>query len=337
MASISYTNIARPGANLQSGNNAQIGTSPDATNPMELHIAEYGGEVTGTIARKSIMEGFVNKRPVKGTSIVENFRVGESTVAKVVPGTVPAGEVNQAGKVSVRVDTLINARAMVPLLDDFQSSYDARRAIGEEHGKKLAKFIDQAFLIQAIKAAQMDATGMPAGWVGGSKQALSQANDESDPAALYAAFADLFAQMEEKDVDPVDDGLIVVVKPTVFYKLLQADQLVDTTLVTSAGNEIKTKVWNAFGVPIYRSNNLPSTNITGHALSNAGNSNAYDGDFSKVVACALSPKALLAGETIPVTPKVFFDDISKMWFIDAYTSFAVTPNHPGYAGVITKV
>lgn len=336
MASYLNSAVTRPGQKLQAADNRQIGSKPTATDPHELHVAEYGGEVTGTIARKSIMEGFVNKRTIRGTSIVENFRVGESTLQKVTPGEPTPATTNQASSVSVRVDTVIEARNIVPLLDDFQSSYDASAAIGQEHGKKIAKFIDQAFLIQAIKAAQMDATGLPAGWVGGSKQTLKDAASASDPAALYAGFADLFAQMEEKDVDPVDDGLIMVTRPDVFYKLLQADQLVDTTLVTSAGNEIKAKVWQAFGVPIYRSNNLPNAAVTGHYLSNEGNSNAYDGDFSKVVACAFSPKALLAGETIPVTPKVFYDEISNAWFIKSLTAFAVTPNHPGYAGVILK-
>lgn len=330
-----YTNINRPGASLQSGNNAQIGSSPSGTSPMALHIEEFGGSVHGTIERKSIMAGRVPMKPVKGTSVLTNFRVGESTLDKVVPGTEPTGTVNQASNVKVTVDTLINARSIVPLLDDFQSSYDARAQIGKEHGKKIAKFIDQAFLIQAIKAARLSNAGLPAGWNGGTQKTLTSAGDVTDPAKLYAIFAQLFASMEDKDVDPVDDELMIVVKPSIFYTLLQADQLIDTTLVTSAGNDIKSKVWSAFGVPIYRSNNLPAgLNVTGHYLSNAGNSNAYDGDFTKTVAAIFSPMALLAGETIPVTPDVFYDQKSKMYFIDAHTSFAVTPDNPAFAGEI---
>jgi hypothetical protein len=72
----------------------------------------------------------------------------------------------------------------------------------------------------------------------------------------------------------------------------------------------------------------------GHILSNANNSNAYDGDFTKVRATAFAPKALMAGETIPLTTKVFFDDLSKQWFIDAWRSYGVAPSVAAFAGVL---
>jgi len=335
---VSISNITRPGAVLQAGNNVQIGAAPAATNPLALHIEEYGGVVEGTIARKSIVRNFIPVRSIKGTSTVSNFQVGESTLAKVTPGTAPDGAVVQAQKVKLTVDTLINARAMVPLLDDFQNSYDARSAIGAEHGKKFAKFIDQAFLIQAIKAAQIsDMSGYPQGWQPGTVAQFDTAGQELDPAALEDKFSDLFAQMEEKDVDPLTDDVVVVLRPQAYYTLLKNDRLVDRNFILSDGTEIRTKALNVYGVPVYVSNNLPSTQITGHYLSNAGNGNAYDGDFTNTVAVAFSPRALLAGETIPLTPDVFYDPITKMWYIDAHTSFGVTSNNPAFAGVIKSV
>jgi hypothetical protein len=333
---VSITNVNRPGAILQVGNNTQIGTAPAATNPLANHIEEYGGVVEGTIARKSIVRNFIPVRSIKGTSTISNFQVGESTLSKVVPGTAPDGTVVQAQKVKLTVDTLINARATVPLLDDFQSSYDARAAIGQEHGKKFAKFIDQSFLIQAVKAARIQSmTGYPAGWQPGTITTFDTAGQEMDPAALEDKFSDMFATMEEKDVDPLTEDVVVVLKPKAYYTLLKNDRLVDRTFILSDGTEIRTKSLNVYGVPVYVSNNLPTSNITGHYLSNEGNGNAYDGDFSKVVAVAFSPRALLAGETIPLTPDVFYDPITKMWFIDAHTSFGVGPNNPAFAGVLT--
>jgi hypothetical protein len=158
---------------------------------------------------------------------------------------------------------------------------------------------------------------------------------------LYAAVTNLMAKMEEKDVDPLNDECILLLKPTLFYKLVAADELVDATLVTSAGNTVATKVWKAFGLPVFSSNNYPGatasgvgSTITGHFLSNAGNANAYDGDFSKVLATIVSPQALLGGETIPVTTDVQWDFRDKVWYIDAYTSFGVTPDQPAFAGSI---
>ena len=332
---VSVTNITRPGAVLQTGNNTQIGSSPAGTNPQALHIEEYGGVIEGTIARKSVVRNFIPVRQIRGTSTLSNFQVGESTLSKVVPGTAPDGTVIQANKVKLTVDTLINARSMVALLDDFQNSYDARAAIGQEHGKKFAKFIDQSFLIQAVKAARIsDMSTYPAGWVPGTVKSFTTAGQELDPAALEDKCADLFSDMEEKDVDPLTDDVVLVLKPKAYYTLLKNDRLVDRNFILSDGTEIKTKSLAVYGVPVYVSNNLPTTNIAGHYLSNTGNGNAYDGDFTKVVAVAFSPRALLAGETIPLTPTVFYDPITKMWFIDAHTSFGVGPNNPAFAGLI---
>ncbi|CAB3697969.1 hypothetical protein LMG3458_02492 [Achromobacter deleyi] len=332
---ISVTNITRPGAVLQVGNNTQIGSAPSATNPLALHIEEYGGEIEGTIARMSIMHNFIPVRSIQGTSTISNFRVGESALSKVTPGTAPDGAVVQASKVRLTVDTLINARAMVPLLDDFQNSYDARSAIGQEHGKKFSKFIDQAFLSMAIKAAEItNMAEYPAGWQGGTTQTFDAAGQEGDPAALEDKLGDMFAQMEEKDVDPISEDVVLVLRPKQYYTLLKNDRLVDRQFILSDGTEIRTKSLNVYGVPVYSSNNLPKGVITGHYLSNAGNGNAYDGDFSKVVAAAFSPRALLAGETIPLTPDVFYDPITKMWYIDAHTSFGVTTNNPAFAAVL---
>lgn len=335
---LSVSNLNRPGANLQVGNNVQVGAAPAATNPMALHIEQYTGEVEGTIARKSVISNYIPVRPVKGTSTISAFRVGESTLSKLVPGTEPDGSVNQASKVKLTVDTTVIARNITPMLDDFQSSYDARAQVGMEHGKKIAKFYDQAFLIQAIKAAQIsDMSGYPSGWAPGTVKTFASAGQEKDPAALEDMFGNLFSDMEDKDIDPQNDDLVIVAQPWVYYTLLKNDRLVDRTFITSDGTTIKTKEIEAFGVPIWRSNNLPTSQITGHFLSNDGNANAYDGDFTNTVAVALSPRALLAGESIPLTTDVFFDQRLKSWFIDAYLSFGVTPNNPAFAGLIKSV
>ena len=270
----SYT-IQRPGQSNSAGD-------IDA-----LHLEEFTGLVEGTIERKAVLKGFVPVRPVKGTSTVTSFAVGESTLQKATPGVQPDGTTTDFAKASVQVDTVVLARAILPLLEVFQTSYDARKEIALEHGKKIAKFWDQSFFIQAIKAAQKTdstfrgsgAAGKPAGHFGGSQQTLGAAGDALDPAKLYKAVADLFVKMEQKDVDPRTDDIMICVQPQEFYTLLQNEQLIDGTYKTSEGTSIQAHLLKAYGVPVLSSNNLPAgQNIVGHLLSNAGNSNAYDGD-----------------------------------------------------------
>lgn len=322
-------NITRPG---QEGGAGAINA---------LHIEQYTGEVEGTIARKSAIQGFIPVRTVKGTSVIQNFAVGESTLQKLVPGAQPDGTVNKAGKNTLTIDTVVLARSVFPLLETFQTSYDARAEVGREHGKKIAKFYDQSFFIQAIKTAQRTApkhsgvTG--AGHFGGSQSTFAGASDHLDPAKVYAQIADLLTKMELKDVDPRTDDVMLAVKPDTFYTLMQNEQLIRMDYKTAAGTSIDSWVLKTYGVPIINSNNMPAgENIAGHLLSNADNGNAYDGDFTKVVAVAFSPSALLAGQTIPLTTGVFWDDVYKHWYVDAWLSYAVGPNRPEYAGVILK-
>ena len=327
MALESTTNIVRPG---QDGGTGEI----DA-----LHIAEYTGIVHETIARKSVLEPWIPTRSVKGTSVIQSFAVGESTLQKVTPGVTPDGTVNKFGKSTLTIDTLILARDFFPLLEQWQVSYDARKHVGVEHGKKHAKFKDQAFFIQAIKAGLLTAskyTGVDgAGHGGGNQVTMNSLSDASDPARLYSYLVDLFVKFEKRDIDPMTDDLMVVVRPDEYAILEQNELLIDSTLKTSEGNSIQARVLKARGIPVVRSNNAPfQSTISGHLLSNTANGNAYDGDFSKVIAAVFSPQALLAGETIPMTTNVFWDPKMLQWCVDAYCSFGVTPDRGDYAGVL---
>lgn len=325
--SLDVFQVTRPGIrNQQSTTN----TDPSA-NIME----EFTGEVEGTIARKSVLQPHIRMRSVKGTDTLTNYAVGGTSLQRVIPGVTPDGGKADFSKASLTIDTVILARNVLPMLDVFQQNFDARREIALEHGKHMSKFVDQALFIQAAKAALL--TSSPygsAGHLGGTVETLDAGASPTDPAVIHEAIAGLFAQMEEKDVDPQGDDLILGMRPDIFYALIQAEQIINGEYVSAEGNRMQGYVFKAFGVPVVRSNNLPNSAVTGHLLSTDRNSNAYDGDFSKLVAVAFSPRALLAGETIPLQSKVFFDDVSKHHYVDTWTAFGVTPNRPEYAGAI---
>lgn len=314
--------------------NQQLGAGDE----LALAIEQFTGIVEGTIERKSKAAPFVNVRTVRGTTTIVNDAIGESTLQVVTPGNTPDGtSENQTSRVALTIDTLVLARTNIPLLDTFQKNWDFKSEVGREHGKKIAKFYDEAFFIQAAKAAASagSAYGALPGHAGGSTTTLASAADANDPAALLAAISDLFVKMENKDVDPGTDDVIVALRPAAFYALLDADQIVNGEYITSRGTKLEgVKMLKALGVPVVSSNNVPNSNITGHLLSNTRNSNAYDGDFTKLVAVAFAPNALLAGETISLTSAVWYSEEKKTWFVDAHLAFGVTVNRAEYAGRI---
>lgn len=301
-----------------------------AGDELELVIPEYVGEVTGTFERMAKLSPFVDFKSVQGTATITKEGIGESTLGVITPGETPdQTSQNQFAQHSLTVDTVVLARTMLPILDVFQKRYDVRTALGREHGKKIAKFYDQSVAIQAAKAAALSASSYGAlpGHSGGTTVTLADLAAAKDPAILYSAISDMLAAMEDKDVDPQGDGVILALRPDLFYALSDAEQIVNSNYVTFNGKEIvNAKVLKAHGIPVISSNNVPRSNITGHLLSNSRNSNAYDGNFTKLMAVAFAPEALLGGETIPLTSKVFWDDVSKHWYVDSWLSYGVKPD-----------
>lgn len=322
--------------------NAQNNVVTTEAEKRALAIEEFNGMVEGTIARRSVVDGMIPLRTVTGTDTISTHAVGGSTLQKVVPGEALNGISSDFSKKTLTIDTLVASREFFPLLQDFFTNTDRKREVAEEQGKEIAKFRDSAFMIQAIKAARATqsgyangSAGKPKGHYGGSQEIMAAAADALDPDKLYRYLTNLFVKMELKDVDPALDDLMVIVRPDVYNTLAHAEHLINMNYSTSTGRVLQDQaILKAVGCPVYKSNNLPNGVITNHMLSTATNGNAYDGDFTKVVACAFAPRALLAGETIPVTSDIWYSKMYKSHVVDSHLSFGVTTNRNEFAGVI---
>lgn len=302
----------------------------------ELFIERFTGIVEGTIERRSVLAGLIPMQTVTGTNTISKKAVGEATLQTLVPGSTPDGTPVEISRNSLTIDTVVLARNVFPLLETIQNDFDAQRSVAGEHGKKIAKFQDNAFFIQAFKAALLSTPpyGALPGWVGGTKVTMGAAGDRADPVLLFAKIRKLWEEMAIKDVDVIADDVRLYVTPSEYYTLLDNDYLINTEYKTSEGNSVNGMVLKVLGVPVVMTNNLPQSNITNHLLSTAGNSNAYNGDFSKAVCACFSARALLAGSSIQLQSKAWFDDNSKDWKLDTWLSFGVTPDLAAYAGAI---
>ena len=324
-------NLSRPGMELGAG-------ADDA-----LIIEQYGGEVEGTFGKKSFMRQYVQIKTIRGTNMVTNDRIGKATLTTVTPGVRPEASVVQFDNISVKVDTIVLARNNTVLIDDFTSHYNVRMELGVEHGKEIAKFFDESFIIQAIKCAMivkgdgtLGTTKLPDGWFGGTVVPLGSAGDESDPVKLQAALELACQKIEENDVDL--DGGVIICNVAAYYTLLKNDKLTNSQFSLGNGDYAEGQVLKSNGLPVVKTNRIPKAAIVGHKLSNAGNANAYDVSAAeaKAVAIVMLPKALLSGELIPLTSKVHYSDIELQWFIDSYLSYAVTPNRAEHCAVVMK-
>ena len=328
----------------------------DSGNVNPLYIEQYGGEVEHRILKDSFMRQFFKFKTVRGTDTITNDRVGSSSLQKVARGIRPTDNSPTFDNISIKVDTIVLARTNEFVLDAFLSHIDTRKEIGVEHGKEIGKFFDESFLVQGIKACQVTnktpdgslfggwegstptniIRTAPEGFQGGTVQVLAGAGDELDPDLLELAIQDLCQKVEEKDVEISE--AVLLVRPAQYYALLSNSKLISRDFSSMNGDYAKGDVLESCGVRIQKTNRFPKAGDVGatHFLSNAGNGNAYDvtANDQKCVVCLLMPKALLAGETIPLTSDVYFDKKEMQWFIDSYLSFAVTPNRAEMAAGI---
>lgn len=300
-------------------------------------IDQYAGVVDSQFAKKSVMRQFVPVKSIRGTDTAIVRRVGRTDIQALTPGVRPAANPTAFGKAQVTVDTVILARDNQSLLNEFQTDFNVRQEIGTDHGKELAKFFDEAFLIQAIKSAGLAApAGLNGAFGAGKVETLAAANDEFDPDKLYTEIAQIITRMQEEDIDT--DESAVFVRPTQFEVLLNHDKLIDRDFSTDNGDFANGKIKTIKGVPIVQTARIPTAAISGHYLSNAGNGNAYDlsAAEAKAVAIVLHPQSLLAGETIPLTSDVFFSKVERQWFIDSFMAFGVSNRRPDVCGVVRK-
>lgn len=296
-----------------------------------LIIEQFTGEVEHTVAAESKLSPFIKRRPVKGTNTLTKKAIGRTKLQRLQRGDAPDGTQVDFSKASVVVDTTILSRHSFSELETLQTDIDARKEVAVEQGQEIAEFIDQSYLIVAAKAAaqtqsaySQGSAGRPEGHHGAVQVTFDAAGDENDPAKLYAKIGKLFAELEENKIDPRKHGVILIVRPTTFYILQEAEQISNGEYLTSDGNRLSgIPVLHAWGVPVVSTTNLPNDVVSGHLLSNPANGNFYDGDFSSLVALAISPKAIMVGETIPLKSAVWWSDASKCWFVDSWLAFGV--------------
>ena len=308
-----------------------------------LILEQFTGEVEHTFVAESVLSQFFPTKPVKGTNTLTKKAIGRTKLQKLQRGDAPDGTQVDFSQAKVVVDTTILSRHSFTELETLQTDIDARKEIAIEQGQEIGEFKDQAIAIQAAKAAAMVnsayyANGKnPEGHFGATQVEMDAAGDELDPAKLYSKIGNLLRDMELKKVNPRKAGIILIVGPAVFYTLQEAEQIVNGEYLTSQGNKLSDiPMFKAWGIPVISTTNLPDSVITGHLLSNAANGNAYDGDFTTLLALAVGPKALMMGETVPLKSHVWWSDAAKVWFMDSWMAFGVAPDRVEYAGRLDK-
>ncbi len=298
-------------------------------------IEEFSGMVDSQFTKLSQMRQFVPVESITGTDTKIVRRASRTSLQKVTPGVRPAANPQTYGRTSVTVDTVVLARANESLIGPFQQDFNIRAEIAKDHGKELGKFFDEAFFIQAIKSSRLAApTGLNDAIGAGKNTTLAAANDERDPDKLYAAIEGIITRMQEEEIDT--DECMIFLRPTEYQVLMNHDKLLNRDFSKDNGDFADSTLKTVDGCPVIKSMRIPTAAVTGHKLSNEENGFAYDltAADAEAKAVIMHPMSLLAGETIPMTTNVHWNETELQWFIDAYMAFGVSNRRPDVCGTV---
>lgn len=298
-------------------------------------IAEYGGEVENQFAKSSVMRQYVKLRTLTGTDTLVNRRAGRTTLQAVNDANKnsrPSATGTEFGKVQVTVDTIVLARDKRTLLNEFQTDFNARMELAQDHGKEMGKFFDESFLIQCIKGAlATEAAPLNGAFGNGKNDQLAVAGDELDPTKLVKGIRGLITQFAEDEVERSE--LLVWVRPTEFQTLLDADKLINTDYSAGNGDYAMGRIAMIEGARIVETTRIPTAVNAAHLLGASYNVTA---DMAKACAVIMHPRSLLAAETIPMTPDIWYNKEELCWFIQNMMAYGVTANRYDLCGVLLK-
>ena len=257
-----------------------LGTAYDTK--YNTYLKLFSGELFKAYESATIAKGTVQNRQLKNGKSLQFIFTGRMTAAYHTPGEpiLGSGDPPVAEKTIVCDDLLISS-AFVYDLDETLAHYSLRSEISKKIGHALAEAYDKK-VFRTIALAAREAhpiTASPGPEPGGSIIKIG-ANNEYDAQRLVDAFFEAASILDEKNLPK--SGRTAVLSPRQYYALVsQVDSnILNRDYGNTQGNlNSGDGLVSIAGINIQRSNNLPFK--AGTVNAQAGENNAYNGDFSQ--------------------------------------------------------
>ena len=277
-----------------------------------LFLKKFSGEILQTFEESNIFKPLHTVRtiengksaqfPVTGVASASYHTPGDN-IAEANDGSGNAtylSDIKKAEKI-ITIDKMLLASTFLANIDDVKNHYDIRSVYANEIGKALALRFDKAVAKSFIGAARSSAV-ITGGKVGGRLDVPN--NDFSGPgsvgtpetvtgAELTAAFFSAAQKLDENDVP--SDGRFAVLRPQEYYRLITGGAgalAISTSAVNKdvggLGSVATGSIPQIAGITIYKSNHIPSTDLSAVTSGDGASNNdvfgvngaGYNGDFS---------------------------------------------------------
>src|SRR6056300_865382 len=280
-----------------------------------LFLKKFSGEILQTFEESNIFKALHTIRtiesgksaqfPVTGIATANYHTPGENIAEQGGSSSKYLSDIKKTEKV-INIDKMLVASTFLANIDDVKNHYDIRSVYANELGKALAVRFDTALSKTFIAAARgaSDIGGKVGGILDVSANAMGTGADSSDDAdnsdptgaELTAALFTAAQKLDENDVP--SDGRFCVLRPQEYYKLITggAGQLAISTSavnkdVGGLGSIATGSIPQIAGITIYKSNHIPSTDLSAVTSGDGASSNdvfgvsgaGYNGNFTNTL------------------------------------------------------
>jgi len=286
---------------------SRVGQINSAGNEDALFLKKFSGEILQTFEESNVFKPLHTIRTIESGKSAQFPVTGIASASYHTPGEniADAGnsylsDIKKAEQI-ITIDKMLLASTFLSNIDDVKNHYDIRSVYANELGKALAVRFDTALAKVFIAAARQSAV-ITGGKVGGQLDVAN--NDFSAPdtpgtpaaitgADLVAAFFSAAQKLDENDVP--SDGRFCVLRPSDYYKLITGADASNSFSLTSAvnadiggqGGLATGSIPQIAGINIYKSNHIPSTDLSAVSSGDGEAANdvfgvsgvGYNGDF----------------------------------------------------------
>jgi hypothetical protein len=302
---------------------SRVGQINSAGDVNALFLKKFAGEILTTFEENNIFKSLHTVRTIENGKSAQFPVTGIASASYYTPGQNIADSGNsylsdiKKNEKVITIDDVLLASTFLSNIDDVKNHFDIRSVYASELGKALALRFDSALAKVFIAAARETTPNVTGGKLGGILDVSANAmgtgadsaddSDDTDPtgAELVAALFTAAQKLDENDVP--SDGRFAVLRPQEYYKLITGGSgslVINTSAVNKdvggLGSIASGNIPQVAGITIYKSNHLPSTDLSGGAGVDAGGSNdvfgaggvGYDGDFTNSLGIVAHPAAV---------------------------------------------
>src|SRR6056300_775633 len=283
---------------------SRVGLIEGESDNNELFLKKFSGEILQTFEESNVFKALHTIRTIESGKSAQFPVTGIASAAYHTPGENIAdggnsylSDIKKTEKI-INIDKMLIASTFLANIDDVKNHYDIRSVYANELGKALAVRFDTALAKVFIAAARSSAS-LTSGNTGGQYDVaqgnFSAGDSVGSPASVSGAelVSALFATAQRLDENDVpSDGRFCVIRPQEYYRLITGN-VGDLAISTSAVNKdvgglgsiASGSIPQVAGISIYKSNHIPSGNLTGSdpdgdADNNPfGGSTGYNSDF----------------------------------------------------------